>query len=102
MVESIHNETPHNVRLTAPEIVNIWSQYQNDTMAICVYQHMLKIIEDVSIRPILEFSLKLAEGHITKIKDYFTQEKFPVPHGFTGDDVDLSAPRLFSDGLCLS
>jgi hypothetical protein len=103
MIESkIDQETPHNVRLTAPEIANIWVQYQNDTMAICVYKYMIKIVEDVSIRPILEFSLKLAEGHIPKIKDYFTQEKFPIPHGLTEGDVDLSAPRLFSDELCLT
>lgn len=95
-------ETPHNVRLTAPEIANIWSQYQNDTMAICIYKYMLKIVEDVSIRPILEFCLTLAEGHIKRLKDYFTQEKFPLPHGFTADDVDLTSPRLFSDELCLS
>lgn len=93
MVESkINEETPHSVRLTAPEIANIWAQYQNDTMAICVYTYMIKIVEDVSIRPILEFSLRIAEGHITKIKDYFTQEKFPIPHGFTEDDVYLAAP----------
>ncbi|MGG1398950.1 DUF3231 family protein [Bacillus salipaludis] len=95
-------ETPHNVRLTAPEIANIWSQYQNDTMAICVYKYMLEIVEDISIRPILEFSLSLAEGHITIIKDYFTKEKFPIPHGFTEADVNLSAPRLFSDEFFLS
>jgi hypothetical protein len=98
----IDKEPQHNVRLTAPEIANIWSQFQNDTMAICVYKYMLKIVEDVSIRPILELSLRLAESHITKLKDYFTQEKFPIPHGFTEDDVDLTAPRLFSDEICLT
>ena len=102
MVESIKNETPYNVRLTAPEIANLWSQYQGDTMAICVYKYMLQIVEDESIRPILEFSLKLAEDHIPKIKAYFSQEKFPIPHGFTEDDVDLTAPRLFSDEFCLT
>jgi hypothetical protein len=99
---TIDKETSHNVRLTAPEISNIWSQYQNDTMAICVYKYMLTMIEDVSIRPILESSLRLAERHITRLKDYFTQEKFPIPHGFTEDDVVLTAPRLFSDELCLT
>ena len=102
MVESKSNETPHNVRLTAPEIANLWSQYQGDTLAICVYKYMLQIVEDESIRPILVSSLKLAESHIPKIKAYFSQEKFPIPHGFTEDDVDLTAPRLFSDEFCLT
>ncbi|MCL6574270.1 MAG: DUF3231 family protein [Bacillus sp. (in: Bacteria)] len=95
-------ETPHNVRLTAPEIANLWSQYQNDTMAICIFKYMLKITEDTSIRPILEFSLGLATGHITIIKEFFMKEGFPIPHGFTNDDVDLTAPRLYSDQFCLT
>jgi hypothetical protein len=42
MIESkINEETPHNVRLTTPEIANLWSQYQNDTMAICVFKYFL-------------------------------------------------------------
>lgn len=77
-------------------------QYQNDSMAICVYTYMQKIVEDQSILPIMDFALHLAETHIVKIKNYFTQEKFPIPHGYTADDVDLTAPRLFSDELCLS
>ncbi len=41
MLESINDETPHHVRLTAPEIANIWSQYQNDSMAICMYKYIV-------------------------------------------------------------
>jgi hypothetical protein len=102
MVGNLNGETPHHVRITAPEIANLWSQYQNDTMAICVYKYMIKIVEDVSIRAILEHSVILAERHISTINDYFTSEKFPIPHGFTEADVDLSAPRLFSDEFFLS
>ncbi|HWO77421.1 MAG TPA: DUF3231 family protein [Bacillus sp. (in: firmicutes)] len=95
-------ETSHNVRLTAPEIANLWTQYQNDSMSICIFKYMLKIVEDLSIRPILELALSLAEGHITKGREFFTKEKFPVPHGFTEEDVNLEAPRLFSDEFCLT
>ena len=102
MLESINDETPHHIRLTAPEIANIWSQYQNDSMAICMYKYMINIVEDVSIRPILECSLRLAEGQIMIIRDFLIQEKFPITHGFTEDDVDLSAPRLYSDEFFLS
>ncbi|HZG70853.1 MAG TPA: DUF3231 family protein, partial [Chondromyces sp.] len=100
--ESNQQETPHVVRLTAPEIANIWTQFQNDTMAICIYKYMLEIVEDVSIRPILELALSFAENHIPKIKGYFRAENFPIPHGFTEADVNLKAPRLFSDEFCLT
>lgn len=95
-------EISHNVRLTAPEIANIWTQFQNDSMAICVFTYMLKIVEDVSIRPILELALNLAKGHIVKATEYFQAEKFPIPHGFTEEDVNLEAPRLFSDEFCVT
>ncbi|MFC7063352.1 DUF3231 family protein [Halobacillus seohaensis] len=95
-------KTSHTTKLTAPEISNIWSQYQNDSMGICVYKYMLENVEDESIRDILKFSLRLAEGHISKITNYFKNENFPVPHGFTEHDVNLTAPRLFSDTICLT
>ncbi|WP_051529985.1 DUF3231 family protein [Anoxybacteroides tepidamans] len=97
----IDMQASHDVKLTAPEISALWSQYQNDTMARCVYKYMINIVEDASIRPILEFALSLAESHIPKIKEYFTQEQFPIPHGFTDEDVNSEAPRLFSDEACL-
>jgi hypothetical protein len=31
-----------NTRLTAAEIANLWSQYQNDTLAVCVNSYMYK------------------------------------------------------------
>ena len=67
-------ETMHHPRLTAPEIANIWTQYQNDTMAICVCKYMIKIVEDRSIRSILELALNLAEKHIPKIKAFFSMD----------------------------
>ncbi|MFC0560453.1 hypothetical protein [Halalkalibacter alkalisediminis] len=36
-------EVSHHVRLTSAEIANLWSQYLNDSMAICVLRHLLKL-----------------------------------------------------------
>jgi hypothetical protein len=44
----LDNETPHNVRLTAPEIANLWLQYQNDRMTVCAFKYILGMVEDVS------------------------------------------------------
>ncbi|WP_058307079.1 DUF3231 family protein [Gracilibacillus massiliensis] len=94
--------TPQTIKLTAPEMANLWSQYQNDTMAICMYKYMLEHVEDKSIRRVLQFALKTAQRHVPIIKDYFIEEKFPVPHGYTEKDVNLKAPRLFEETLCLT
>ncbi|WP_246187569.1 DUF3231 family protein [Ornithinibacillus caprae] len=87
--------------LTAAEVSGLWLQYMGDTMAICVYKYFLKIVEDDEIKSILRFALRLAKDHVEKIKDFFERENFQVPIGFTENDVNLNAPRLFSDRFLL-
>ena len=85
------------VRLTSGEIGNLWTQYMNDSMATCVLSHTLQNTKDKEIYSVFEFALNLSKSHIEKIKEFLTEEKFPVPVGFTMDDVNLDAPPLFTD-----
>jgi hypothetical protein len=41
--------------------------------------------------------LQLSTSHLEKIKEFLSQEKYPIPIGFTEADVNLEAPPLFSD-----
>lgn len=79
----------------------MWTTYVNDTMAICGIKYFLQHVEDIEIKEVLEFALHLSEQHVETIKRLFIEEKYPVPQGFTEQDVNLSAPRLFSDTLML-
>lgn len=86
-----------SIRLTSAEIANLWASYMNDSMAICVLKHCLEKAEDEEIRPLLQYALRLSEQHIEKVTEIFAQEEFPIPQGFTEQDVNLQAPALFSD-----
>ncbi|RXT02821.1 DUF3231 family protein [Ammoniphilus sp. CFH 90114] len=94
-------ETQHNPKLVSTELANLWTQYMNDSMAICVINYMLKKVEDDDIRSILEFSLSLSKRHTEVIKGFLSEEEYPIPYGFTDGDVNLEAPRLFSDSFFL-
>lgn len=87
--------------LTAAEVSALWLQYLGDSMAICVYKYFLNIVEDKEIKPILENALQLAQGHITKITEFLKSANFQIPLGFTENDVNVNAPRLFSDQFLL-
>ncbi|WP_174731349.1 DUF3231 family protein [Mesobacillus harenae] len=87
----------HNTGLTSSEIANLWSQYINDSMSVCILKYYLKSVEDKDIRSILKIALRLSLTHVDKIKGFLDKENYPVPKGFTKEDVDLAAPRLFSD-----
>ncbi len=91
-----------NIKLTSAELSQLWASYQNDSGSICVLKHMLQIVEDEDIRPLLTRSLELAQLHIKKLNTIFNQENFPLPKGFTeSEDLNLNAPRLFSDNYML-
>lgn len=92
----IMGDTKKN-KITAAEVSNLWTQYLSDSMSICINQYFLNIVEDKELQSIIEFAMQLSQNHITKITEFFNQENFKVPHGFTKQDVNLKAPRLFSD-----
>jgi hypothetical protein len=59
-------------------------------------------VEDSQIRPIIAHGLELTEGHLAKLTVFFQKEGYPVPYGFKAEeDVNKSAPRLFSDSFML-
>jgi hypothetical protein len=87
----------HHPRLTSAEIANLWTQYINDSMAACVISYFLAKVEDKDIREILEAALGLSHSHLEKVTGFFEKENYPIPVGFTKEDVNLDAPRLFSD-----
>ncbi|HZG58892.1 DUF3231 family protein [Paenibacillus sp.] len=93
--------TEHNIRLTSAEIANLWGAYQGNSMGCCILQYFLRHMEDSQIREVLEYALSLSKKHVATIEDIFRSEAFPIPVGFTEQDVNLDAPKLFSDTFVL-
>ncbi|MDR4945839.1 DUF3231 family protein [Neobacillus cucumis] len=91
------------IRLTAPEIASLWTQYIFDTMSICFFRYALEHIEDHEVKSIYQTSLEVSKKHIQEITEFMLNENFPIPRGFTEkDDVNIHAPRLFQDPFYLN
>jgi hypothetical protein len=93
--------TSHQTKLTSPELGLLWTTYINDSMTSCVFKHFLATVEDKEIQPIIKYALELSEKHVARVAEIFKEEHLAVPQGFTDDDLNLSAPRLFSDSFIL-
>ncbi|WP_342043810.1 DUF3231 family protein [Bacillus sp. OTU2372] len=97
------DEKEKQIRLTAGEMGQLWLQYLNDSSSICVLTFFLEKVEDIEIKAIVESALELSKLHIQKITAILTEEKNVVPYGFSiKEDVDLNAPRLYSDSFVLN
>lgn len=94
-------ETEHNPQLTAAEQSQIWAAYQNDTLIVCVLKYFLNHVNDEQIRSIIQQGLDNSRSHIEKLSSFFTDNGHTIPQGFTDNDVDVDAPKLYSDTYML-
>lgn len=92
----------HQPRLTSAELSQLWTAYMNDSMGACVLKHMLQTVKDADIRLVIESGLQQSQTHVQKIKSIFQTGNQPVPVGFTDQDVDLTAPRLYTDEFMIN
>ena len=92
---------PNDERLSAAEMGHLWEMYLYNGAAKCRLQYFVAKAQDPEIRGVLEYALQTATTHLNKITQMFNTVGFPVPHGFTDEDVEPNAKRLFSDTLML-
>jgi len=83
--------------LTAAEMGKLWATYMGNSMAKCILKYFLRHVEDDEIKTLLQNALKLTNEFLSGAKEIFEKDQFPVPKGFSDEDVNLDAPRLFED-----
>jgi hypothetical protein len=92
---------PIQSKLSSAEMGKLWVTYMGNSMSQWVLKYYLRHIEDQDIKKVLDTALNLSETILQDIKEIFNSENFPIPMGFTENDVNLAAPRLFSDEFYL-
>jgi Protein of unknown function (DUF3231) len=94
----IHVETSnHQTKISASELANLWTQYVNDSLANCMFRYFLNHVQDTDIKQVLQYAYELTERHIQKVEGFLTTDGYPIPKGFTDEDVTVDAPPLFTD-----
>lgn len=94
------SDQTHN-KLTSAEQGKLWATYVGNTMSVCVLSYMLNHVEDREIKKVLEHAIGLSRQFVQFIKELYTKENYPIPQGFTEQDVHIGAPRLFEDEFYL-
>lgn len=103
------NKTPaynssitHTPGLTSSEIGNLWNTYVINSLVTCMKKSFLANVDDKDTKSLLEKALDIETQRIKMITDIFQKVNLPIPMGFSeSEDVNLEAPRLFSDNYYL-
>lgn len=86
---------------SSSELSYLWISYSYESMAKYAIMAFLQHVEDEQTKELLEEGYNFTVKRTETIKDLFSKENHPIPQGFTKGDVNLDAPRLFSDALYL-
>ncbi|MBB6734230.1 DUF3231 family protein [Cohnella zeiphila] len=84
-------------KLTSAEIGKLWATYMGNNMACRILPYFLQNVDDRDIRSVLVEGLRVAEWATQIVADLFDREGYPLPAGFSEQDVNMGAPRLFDD-----
>lgn len=90
-----------NIRLNASEVSNIWMTYISNTASVCLIRSYLQHAEDADIIKFLEHALHNSNKSVIGSKRLLEKINYPIPIGFSESDLNLKAPRLFTDKFLL-
>lgn len=83
--------------LTTVEMGKLWATYVGNSMSIRILPFFLQHCENETIRTLLENGLALSKDFLQRTEVFLKKSHFPIPAGFSQEDVNLDAPRLFED-----
>jgi hypothetical protein len=90
------------IQLTSSEIASLWTSYMQNCMSIQFMSYLLNTVEDSEVRSIIEKGQNISTTHLAQIIEVFQDEDFPVPNGFSESDVNLNAPKLYTDTFMIT
>ena len=88
-------------RLTSSEIGSLWTTYMQNSLSQRVLSYFLGHVQDTDIKPHVQTAYNQAVQNLDTIRDIFSTEEIPVPFGFSEQDVNVQAARLFEDTFFL-
>jgi hypothetical protein len=68
-------------------------------MIECVLKHCLTHVECGETRALMQKTSNLLRQHIVEVTNLFNEVELPIPVGYTDNDVNINAPRLFTDAF---
>ncbi|KOP82934.1 DUF3231 family protein [Cytobacillus solani] len=91
----MNNENP----LSSSELGALWLTYQEKTLILRVLEYFIAKADDQQAINIMGGLWQELHLYVQKIEKIFKNEGAVIPKGFTNEDVNLEAPKLFDNGF---
>ncbi|WP_134702047.1 DUF3231 family protein [Ammoniphilus sp. YIM 78166] len=93
----------NKITLSPSEISNLWNVYLTETMTTHVTKYLIKMgdKDDDQFIKTLEFALDISQMGVEVAADFFKRANFPLPEGFSEQDINWDAPKIYSDNAVI-
>lgn len=85
--------------ISASEVGTLWLTYQEKTMIMRVLEYFIEKSNDQKASYILGGLWQELNFYVLQIEQIFKEQGMVIPIGFTSEDVNLEAPKLFDNGF---
>ncbi|WHY94957.1 DUF3231 family protein [Neobacillus cucumis] len=85
--------------LSSSELGTLWLTFQEKTMILRILEYFLEKADDQEAKNIMGMMWQELDYYVELIKSIFESEGAVIPKGFTKEDVNLDAPKLFDNGF---
>ncbi|USK28927.1 DUF3231 family protein [Bacillus sp. CMF21] len=85
--------------ICSSELGTLWLTYQEKTLILRILEYFMEKADDQQALNIMGGLWQELNHYVIKIEDIFEQEGVVIPNGFTKEDVNLEAPKLYDNGF---
>jgi hypothetical protein len=85
--------------ISASEVGTLWQTYQEKTLIMRFLEYFIEKADDQQARNILGGLWQELNYFVNEMEQLFEQQGIVKPRGFTSEDVDLEAPKLYDNGF---
>ncbi|UII58403.1 DUF3231 family protein (plasmid) [Cytobacillus spongiae] len=89
------------IKLTSSEIASLWQEYISHTHSRCMLLYLIATTKDEEIVSVLKEAFTIVEETKEATLSIIKKENLPIPIGFSDEDVNTKAKKLFSDSFSL-
>ena len=85
--------------ISSSELGTLWLTYQEKTLILRVLEYFIEKADEQEAINIMGGLWQELDYYVKKVKATFESEGVAVPTGFTKEDVNLEAPKLYDNGF---
>ncbi len=90
---------PENPAITSSELGTLWLTYQEKTMILRMLEYFIEQADDEQAKEIMTNLYEELQIYLGKIIEIYEQEGAVIPVGYSAQDVNIDAPKLYDNGF---